>query len=109
MFARFGSDLDSQTAAKLEQGRRTTETLKQDVHVTIPVERQIILLYITMKELNKNVAVKDAARFNEEFFGYLVAAYPQVVEDVRKSGDISMDTGIAIEDAVEEFGRIFKK
>ena len=109
VFARFGSDLDSQTAAKLEQGRRTTETLKQDVHVTIPVERQIILLYITMKELNKNVAVKDAARFNEEFFGYLVAAYPQVVEDVRKSGDISMDTGIAIEDAVEEFGRIFKK
>ena len=53
--------------------------------------------------------VKDAARFNEEFFGYLVAAYPQVVEDVRKGGDISMDTGIAIEDAVEEFGRIFKK
>ena len=103
VFAQFGSDLDASTAARLEQGKRTTETLKQDVHVTLPVEQQIVLLYVTMKELLKDVPVEKVVAFNADFLRYLRAHYPDVLETVRETGDIGMDLGITVEDAVTEY------
>lgn len=103
VFAQFGSDLDASTTARLEQGKRTTETLKQDVHVTLPVEQQIVLLYITMKELLKNVPVEKVVAFNADFLRYLRAHYPDVLETICETGDISMDLGITVEEAVTEY------
>lgn len=103
VFAQFGSDLDAITAARLEQGRRTTETLKQDVHVTYAVEQEIILLYVAMKELFKRVPLKEIVTFNADFLRFLDTHYPMVTESVRATGDLSMETGITIEDAVDEF------
>ncbi len=109
VFAQFGSDLDENTTARLEQGKRVTEALKQEVHVTLPVEHQIVLLYVTVKELLKNVPVKSIGAFNAEFLKYLDAAYPSVRESVRETGNLSMDAGLTIEDAVTEFGKIYFK
>ena len=109
VFAQFGSDLDSATSARLAQGERTTEALKQDVHVTLSVEKQIILLYITMKELLKTVPVKSISKFNSEFLGYIMSARPDIIKSIVKSGDISMETGLDVEDALEEFRKIYKE
>ena len=109
VFAQFGSELDSATSAKLEQGRRTTEMLKQDVHVTLSMEHQIILLYVTMKELLKNVPVEDTSRFAAEFTAFFDMSYPQVIASIKKTGDLDMETGLIIEDAVNEFCNIYFK
>ncbi len=109
VFAQFGSDLDGNTVARLEQGKRTTETLKQDIHATLAVEKQIVLLYVTMKELLKDVPVEKIVAFNAEFLTYLELHYPDVLQSIRETGDISMDIGITIEDAVTECKKTFGK
>lgn len=109
IFAQFGSDLDESTTAKLAQGKRTTETLKQDVHVTLPVEQQVVLLYMTMKELQKNVPVERISDFNAGFMGYIASNYPQITSSIRETGDVDMETGLTIEDAVNEFSDIYFK
>ncbi len=38
-FAQFGSDLDADTKARLEQGARIVEVLKQNQNAPVPVEK----------------------------------------------------------------------
>ena len=44
-FAQFGSDLDADTKARLEQGARIVEVLKQYQNAPVPVEKQVAILY----------------------------------------------------------------
>lgn len=44
-FAQFGSDLDADTKARLEQGARIVEVLKQNQNAPVPVEKQVAILY----------------------------------------------------------------
>ena len=48
-FAQFGSDLDADTKARLEQGARIVEVLKQNQNAPVPVEKQVAILYAVTK------------------------------------------------------------
>ena len=43
-FAQFGSDLDSDTKARLAQGERIVEVLKQDKNSPVPVYKQVVII-----------------------------------------------------------------
>lgn len=109
VFAQFGADLDESTSLMLEQGKRTTEVIKQDVHCPMSIERQMILLYMTTKELLKDVPVNRIAEFKERFLKFFEIEYSQTMEELQAVGEITMDIGIAIEDAVGEFSLFFSK
>ena len=109
VFAQFGADLDDATARLLEQGKRTTEIIKQDVHSPMSVEQQIILLYVTTKQLLKDMPVARIAEFKDKFIKFFDIDYADVVKELRECGEITMDMGIRIEDAVNEFALYFLK
>jgi F-type H+-transporting ATPase subunit alpha len=103
IFSQFGSDLDAATQNMLAQGERTTETLKQDQYAPLDVEHQVILLYVTMKEMLKDVPVKDVRRFNAGFQKFLDTDCPRIAESIRAAKDVTMDTGLRIEEAVKKY------
>ncbi|MCH5165152.1 MAG: F0F1 ATP synthase subunit alpha [Clostridiales bacterium] len=109
VFAQFGAELDQTTAALLEQGKRTTEVIKQDVHRPMSVEHQVLLLYLTTKELLKNIPVNRITEFKEKFVKFFDIECSDIMKELCKTGDISMDMGIEIEDAVNEFSLYFLK
>jgi F-type H+-transporting ATPase subunit alpha len=45
-FAQFGSDLDAATQAKIDRGRRIIELFNQPQHAPIPVEVQVVALWM---------------------------------------------------------------
>ena len=49
-FAQFGSDLDADTKARLAQGERIVEVLKQNRSTPIPVEKQVAILYAVIND-----------------------------------------------------------
>ncbi len=108
-FSQFGADLDEQTKRMLEQGKRTAEILKQDVHKPMRVEHQAVLLYITTKELLKDIPVARITEFKERFIRYFDINHADVCEKLRNGKEISVETGLAIEDAVNEFALFFAK
>ena len=107
VFAQFGADLDESTMRTLEQGKRTNEILKQDVHEPMSVEHQIVLLYMTTKELLRGIPVERVAEFKDEFIRFLDIEHPDVVKTLAGGGEVTMDMGIRIEEAVEEFSLFF--
>lgn len=56
-FSQFGSDLDADTKARLEQGERIVEILKQDEHNPLPVEEQVVTVYSVLNGLFDNVEI----------------------------------------------------
>lgn len=70
-FTQFGSDLDQMTKMKLERGKRTVEVLKQGLHVSIPAEKQVVILYALTKGYLDDVSVENLSDFEKNLYNFL--------------------------------------
>ena len=109
VFAGFGAELDESTSRPLEKGKRMTEIIKQDVHMPMREEHQILLLYLTTKDLLKNIPVERISEFKDKFIKYFDINYPDITDRIAGGSEITMDDGIRIDDAVNEFSLYFVK
>ena len=109
VFAQFGADLDETTSRLLEQGKRTTEMIKQDVHCPMSLEHQIVLLYITSKGLIDKIPPQRIAEFKDGFLKFFDIDYPDVMQALATGSEITMDMGIRIDEALEEYSLFFLK
>jgi len=102
-FAQFGSDLDADTKARLEQGRRIVEVLCQDRNSPVAVELQVAIIYAVVNNLLSDVAVEDIKRFEGELFEHLVATRDDLLATIRESGRLEPETEDALRAAILEF------
>ncbi len=107
-FSQFGSDLDADTKEKLAQGERIKEILKQPQYQPMPVQYQVIIIYVATNKYLLDVPVADITRFEKEFFEFLDTKYPEIPNSIAEEKQISDGTDAALKKAVEEFKRQFK-
>ncbi len=69
-FAQFGSDLDTETRAKLERGKRLTEIFKQDQYSPLPVAKQVLIYYAIINSLMNDVPVDRVREFETGLYKY---------------------------------------
>lgn len=67
-FTQFGSDLDASTKARLERGKRTQEILKQDLHQTLAMEEEAMILYCLTSGILDTIPVDHLKRFEEQLY-----------------------------------------
>ena len=93
-FAQFGSDLDADTKARLAQGERIVEVLKQNRSAPVPVEKQVAILYATIHDYLTEVKVPDVASYERDLYEYLDnnADGAAVMETIRTTGSLDKDT-----------------
>ena len=110
-FAQFGSDLDADTKARLAQGERIVEVLKQDRNSPVAVEKQVAILYATIHGYLKEVAVSDIAEYEQRLYDYLdenVTA-AGVMETIRTTGDLKPETEEKLKQVLADFTAQFLK
>ena len=110
-FAQFGSDLDADTKARLAQGERIVEVLKQDRNSPVAVEKQVAILYATIHGYLKEVAVPDIAEYERRLYTYLdenVTA-AGVMETIRTSDDLKPETEEQLKQVLADFTAKFLK
>ena len=100
-FAQFGSDLDRDTKARLEQGARIVEVLKQDRNSPIRVELQVAIIFAVVNNLLSDVKVEDIRRFECELFDYLVATKDELLAKIHETGRLSDENIAELKEAVE--------
>ncbi|WP_300278728.1 F0F1 ATP synthase subunit alpha [uncultured Subdoligranulum sp.] len=110
-FAQFGSDLDADTKARLAQGERIVEVLKQDRNSPVPVEKQVAILYATVHDYLKEIEVTSIASYERELYQYLDdnAEAADVMEQIRTTGDLKGDTEEKLKSVLEAFTAKFQK
>ena len=91
-FAQFGSDLDADTKARLAQGERIVEVLKQDRNSPVPVEKQVCIIYAVTHDYLKEVAVPGVKEYERGLYSYLDAQGLAVLEAIRTTGKLEADT-----------------
>lgn len=107
-FSQFGSDLDADTKEKLAQGERIKEVLKQPQYQPMPVQYQVIIIYVATNKYLLDVPVADIIRFEKEFFEFLDTKYPEIPNSIAEEKQITDETDAVLKKAIEEFKGQFK-
>ena len=108
-FAQFGSDLDADTKARLEQGVRIVEVLKQNQNAPVPVEKQVAILYAVTKGLLSKVAAEDVRAYEDGLYTWLDtdAEGAAVMQEISATGKLEADTEEKLKSALESYTENF--
>ena len=108
-FSQFGSELDADTKEKLAQGERIKEVLKQPQYKPMPVQYQVIIIYVATNKYLLDVPTEDITRFEAEFFEFLDTKYPEVPDSIAKTKVLSEEMENTLKKAIDEFKAAFLK
>ena len=104
-FAQFGSDLDEDTKARLAQGERIVEVLKQDRSSPVPVEKQVAILYAVVNNVLTPVAPTDIAEYEAGLFEFLDSNPDgsSVMASIRDTGALDQDNENKLKDVLKAY------
>ena len=108
-FAQFGSDLDADTKARLEQGARIVEVLKQNQNAPVPVEKQVAILYAVTRGILSRVATEDVRTYEAGLYTWIDsdAQGAAAMQEIRSTGALSAETEEKLKGALEQYTENF--
>ena len=93
--------------AVLEKGKRNVEMLKaRSILSSIPVEKQVAIIYLGTKGLLRNVPVDKITEFETQFLATLEQKHPEVLETFRK-GKLDKDAVVKVEALAADISKQF--
>ncbi len=106
-FAQFGSDLDADTKARLAQGERVVEVLKQGRNQPIDVEKQVCILYAVINNYLADVPVEKVSLYEQGLYARLDAQHADVLATIRDTGKFEKDTEEKLCVALKQYTKDF--
>ncbi|TQQ83982.1 F0F1 ATP synthase subunit alpha [Peptacetobacter hominis] len=100
-FAQFGSDLDADTKARLAQGERIVEVLKQGEHKPMDVKEQVVIIYSVLNGILDDVELNEIDSFEKEFCRYIEKNRPEIYDKILAGEDYGKE--------LTEAAEVFKK
>ncbi len=102
-FAQFGSDLDADTRARLDQGERIVGVLKQNHNSPVPVEKQVCILYAVTHDYLKEVAVEDIGEYESGLYHRMDAQHADLLKTIVATGRLEGETEEQLRRALENY------
>lgn len=108
-FAQFGSDLDADTKARLAQGARIVEVLKQNRNAPVPVEKQVAILYAVTKNILSRIETEDVQAYESGLYTFLDtdANGAAAMETIRATGNLDADAEEKLKAALDTYTENF--
>lgn len=79
------------------------EILKQPQYRPVPVEHQVVILYTVLNKHLLDISVDRVSTFEKEFLQFVDNNYPDIIEDIRATRDLTEENIKRIESAIAEF------
>src|SRR3990167_6167734 len=99
----FASDLDKETADRIESVRRWVEVLKQKNGEPIPLEKQVAAIYAANQKFFIDVPVQKVTEVEKQFTEFLDTKSAKTLADIKKTGQLSDEAKKALGKVMEEF------
>jgi len=102
-FAKFGSDLDKATQNQLNRGQRLVELLKQPQYEPLPVEHQVIAIFLGTHGFLDGVAVEKIADVEKNFHDFMQENYADILDEISRTKIIDEGLEKRLADACTTF------
>lgn len=106
-FAQFGSELDEETQAQLERGKRINEVLKQPQYQPLEEGYEVLSIAMVTNSLVDSIAPEDISRFEKELHVYAAKHNKKLLEELGSGKKVTEDVVKEIKKLVEEFKKKF--
>jgi F-type H+-transporting ATPase subunit alpha len=106
-FAAFASDLDATSKAQLERGARLVELLKQPQYQPMPVEEQVVSIFLGTGGHLDSVPVEDVRRFETELLDHMRASEEKILATIRDSQKLTDETADGLIEVINHFKKGF--
>ncbi len=106
-FAKFGTELDKETRKQLSRGERTVEVLKQGQYRPMDIEDQIFILYALTRGHLDDIEIKKLQRFEKEYLEFIHSTGTDIIEELKKTKDISKELEEKLISITERFKKSF--
>jgi F-type H+/Na+-transporting ATPase subunit alpha len=108
-FTQFGAELDKTTQAQITRGERMVEILKQGQYDTLPLERQIMIIYAGTSGYLDDLPVNVIENFEKKFYEYVARNNAGIEERLRQTNFLDDDLRAGLDRAIASFKEDFKR
>ena len=102
-FAQFGSDLDEATQRQLARGARIVEVLKQPQYTPMPVENQIVIIFVVTNGYLDDVEVEDIRQWELDFHAFLATNHADLLREIKDKKILDDDLTERLRQAIAAF------
>jgi len=106
-FSQFGSELDKATQHQLKRGERMVEVLKQDQYITIPTEKQVVIIYAGTNGFLDDIEIEEIKRFESELYRFMETEHSDVFKAIEEKKEVTDDIKADLEKCLDEFKKQF--
>ncbi len=107
-FAQFGSDLDEKTQGQIDRGKRIMEIFKQGQYNPIPVEIQVVVIWVAQNGYLDQVPVARVKEFQNKLTEYFTTRKGQLLAKIGREKELSDELKVELKAAAEEFKQTWK-
>ncbi len=108
-FSQFASDLDPATRKQLDRGQRLMEIMKQGVHQTLPVAKQVALIFAGTNGFLDDLPPSKVGAFEAAVGQALESTHASVARLFNQKKTMDDETKKALTEALTEIKRTFKQ
>jgi len=102
VFAQFGADIDSATAAQLRRGERLTQLLVQSAERNYKLSEQVLLLLAASENVFERFSPRDIPAVINDLFSFVNVNAGSIVRSIDTTGKLP-------ESHIFELSRVFKR
>lgn len=102
-FMQFASDLDDDTKARIDSGRKYVELLKQDQNDPMPFYEQVVSIYAANQDLYEGTTPEKVREIEEAFLKFVARDQKDVLDTIEKDRDLSDETIEKLNKAISAF------
>lgn len=106
-FAQFGSELDKDTADKLNHGQRIMEILKQAQYKPLKVEEEVMILFAVTNRYLDDIPVDRVKAFEYDFLEYMENTSSETAKKILEKKELTDEIKEELKLKIEEFKKTF--
>lgn len=106
-FTKFASELDEATQKQITRGQVLMELLKQDLHKVMPIEEQIISIFVGTKGILDDIPLEKIKDFEIKWIEYCKANKKYILEEIKQKQKLSDESLKDLEETAIRFKQNF--
>jgi F-type H+-transporting ATPase subunit alpha len=107
-FSQFASDLDASSKNLISRGDRLTELLKQPQYSPVPLEEQVVGIYLGVNGYLDSITVSQVSAFEKYVLDRIRDEQPLLLTNIREMGEITAESNEILKTVLETYLDNFK-